>query len=86
MSFFVSIFSLLLSVSVVTTNVAPSSSLADRWADITIDNDEDGGLSFEGTETLVVKEEMDSHWCLVDRLISDRPVDGKIIKHRMAFI
>lgn len=68
------------------TGSVSSSKLTERWADITLEDEDDGGLVFEDAAPTVGEDETDMRWCLVGRLMTDRPVDGETFKHRMAYL
>lgn len=57
--------------------------LGERWDEFHIE-DEDNGVLFE--ESKVLKDEVDAKWCLVGRLLSNRPTDFKAMRNVMASI
>lgn len=49
---------------------------------ITIEEEEQGGIEYEeNTESL---SEIDTHWCLVGRFLTDSAVDFQAMQHKMA--
>lgn len=55
--------------------------LGERWDEFQIE-EEEGGVLFDESE--VLKDEVDARWCLVGRLLSDRPVDFDALRNVMA--
>lgn len=54
--------------------------LGDKWAEFQIE-DEEEGILFEETERL--DDEVDARWCLVGKLLSDRPADFDALRNMM---
>lgn len=55
--------------------------LGEKWNEFHIE-EEDGGVLFDETE--VLRDEVDARWCLVGRVLSDRPVDFDALRNVMA--
>lgn len=56
--------------------------LEGRYAEIRLEEEEEGGVVYENVED--VTDEIDVRWCLVGKLLSDRPVDFEVLRNMMA--
>ncbi|XP_074352489.1 uncharacterized protein LOC141691618 [Apium graveolens] len=57
--------------------------MEDNFANIRLEDEEEGGLMYEGEEG-EVSSEIDVRWCLVGRFLTDSPVDFQAMQHKMA--
>lgn len=55
--------------------------LGERWNEFQIE-DEEKGVLFDESE--VLHDEVDARWCLVGRLLSERPADFEVVRNVMA--
>ncbi|XP_030485436.2 uncharacterized protein LOC115702118 [Cannabis sativa] len=53
-----------------------------QWADLQVEDEEGGGLLFDQEESLV--DDFDGRWCLVGKLLADRPADFDSLRNVMA--
>ncbi|KAM6561714.1 hypothetical protein CsatA_030953 [Cannabis sativa] len=56
--------------------------LGHQWADLQVEDENEVGLLFDQEEVLV--DEFDGRWCLVGKLLSDRPADFDSLRNVMA--
>lgn len=55
--------------------------LEGRWSEFHIE-EEENGILFDESEEL--HDEVDTQWCLIGKLLSDRPVDFEAVRNVMA--
>lgn len=57
--------------------------MEESFAKIQIEDEEEGGIMYEGI-TEEVLSEIDVRWCLVGRFLTDLPIDFQAMQHKMA--